>query len=144
MYFDTCCTEHDAKAIYRRLSKIHHPDIGGDTATMAAINAEYSAFRKNLCNKGHYRNQYQKPQQEQKKRRRKTIYAENVVFSHIKLWENNGGMVHIGDNTFYLYGRSGYKFIVYYFVRNDNGKSYYSRRMYNEIPKKYFNMGFYQ
>ena len=29
------------KARYRELCKIHHPDLGGDTATMQAINAEY-------------------------------------------------------------------------------------------------------
>lgn len=32
----------DLKAEYKRLCKIHHPDLGGNTATMQAINAEYA------------------------------------------------------------------------------------------------------
>jgi len=30
------------KSEYKRLCKIHHPDLGGDTATMQRINAEYA------------------------------------------------------------------------------------------------------
>ena len=41
-YFQTCTTINDVKALYRNLSKVHHPDMGGCTATMQAINNEYS------------------------------------------------------------------------------------------------------
>ena len=40
-YFTNCKTLDDLKAEYRRLAKRHHPDLGGDKATMQAINAEY-------------------------------------------------------------------------------------------------------
>lgn len=40
-YFTNCRTLDDLKAEYRRLAKRHHPDLGGDKATMQAINAEY-------------------------------------------------------------------------------------------------------
>lgn len=41
MYFDHCKTLAELKAEYRRLALLHHPDHGGDTATMQAINAEH-------------------------------------------------------------------------------------------------------
>ena len=40
-YFTNCRTLEDLKAEYRRLVKMHHPDCGGDTATMQAINDEH-------------------------------------------------------------------------------------------------------
>lgn len=46
-YFANCTTLDALKHEYRRLCMIHHPDRGGDTATMAAINDEYDeAFRR--------------------------------------------------------------------------------------------------
>ena len=41
-YFKDCKTIGEVKARYRDLAKLHHPDRGGDTATMQAINAAYS------------------------------------------------------------------------------------------------------
>ena len=40
-YFAACTTLEALKKEYRRLCMIHHPDRGGDAATMAAINNEY-------------------------------------------------------------------------------------------------------
>lgn len=46
-YFSSCTTLDALKHEYRRLCKLYHPDLGGDTATMAAINYEYDeAFRR--------------------------------------------------------------------------------------------------
>ena len=42
-YFEGLKTLADIKAAYKRLVKVHHPDVGGDTATMQEINAQYSA-----------------------------------------------------------------------------------------------------
>ncbi|MBN8877703.1 MAG: J domain-containing protein [Sphingobacteriales bacterium] len=41
-YFKDCKTIEDVKATYKKLAKQHHPDRGGDTATMQAINREYA------------------------------------------------------------------------------------------------------
>ena len=41
-YFSQCTTTHDVKAGYKKLAKEHHPDAGGDTSTMQAINREYA------------------------------------------------------------------------------------------------------
>lgn len=42
-YFENSKTLEELKAEYRRLARIHHPDMGGDTETMKQINAQYEA-----------------------------------------------------------------------------------------------------
>jgi hypothetical protein len=42
IYFKDCKTIEDVKATYKKLAKQYHPDLGGDTATMQAINNEYA------------------------------------------------------------------------------------------------------
>ena len=42
-YFKNVNSIEELKREYRRLVMIHHPDHGGDTATMQAINAEHDA-----------------------------------------------------------------------------------------------------
>lgn len=41
-YFKDCTTIDEVKATYKTLAKLHHPDRGGNTAIMQAINAAYS------------------------------------------------------------------------------------------------------
>jgi curved DNA-binding protein CbpA len=48
MYFNSPQTLEDLKRQYRELSLKHHPDKGGDTATMQAINAEYEQLFRRL------------------------------------------------------------------------------------------------
>jgi hypothetical protein len=45
-YFSNCKTLEEVKRRYKELALIHHPDRGGDTATMQKINAEYES----ICN----------------------------------------------------------------------------------------------
>jgi len=40
-YFEDITTLEGLKRKYRELSKIHHPDLGGNTQIMQAINAQY-------------------------------------------------------------------------------------------------------
>ena len=47
-YFEGLGTVGEVKSEYRRLAKLHHPDIGGVTAVMQAINAAYHAKLENL------------------------------------------------------------------------------------------------
>jgi hypothetical protein len=42
IYFNGCRTMDEIKAQYKKLAKENHPDHGGDTATMQAINTEYA------------------------------------------------------------------------------------------------------
>ena len=37
-------TLEELKAMYRKLAMLHHPDRGGDTETMKAVNAEYDTL----------------------------------------------------------------------------------------------------
>ncbi|TXJ24918.1 MAG: J domain-containing protein [Chitinophagaceae bacterium] len=41
-YFNNCQTIEEVKSLYKQLAKDNHPDRGGDTATMQAINSEYA------------------------------------------------------------------------------------------------------
>ena len=41
-WFNECVTLEEVKATYKKLAKLHHPDLGGDTATMQEINKEYA------------------------------------------------------------------------------------------------------
>jgi len=41
-WFKECITLDEVKALYKKLAKQYHPDLGGDTATMQAINREYA------------------------------------------------------------------------------------------------------
>ncbi len=41
-YFKDCRTLDEVKAMYKQLAKQYHPDCGGDTETMQAINSEYA------------------------------------------------------------------------------------------------------
>jgi hypothetical protein len=41
-YFTDCKTIDGVKALYKKLAKENHPDLGGDTVIMQAINNEYA------------------------------------------------------------------------------------------------------
>ena len=41
-FFEHCKTLQEVKELYRNLAKLHHPDKGGDLATMQLINNQYS------------------------------------------------------------------------------------------------------
>lgn len=40
-YFTNCRTVEEIKTLYRKLARQHHPDLGGDTATMQEVNRQY-------------------------------------------------------------------------------------------------------
>lgn len=42
-FFASCSNLDELKKEYRKQALLHHPDMGGDTATMQAVNAEYEA-----------------------------------------------------------------------------------------------------
>jgi hypothetical protein len=46
IYFTQCSTVEEAKALYRQLAKIHHPDRGGSLDFMKDINSEYTDLLK--------------------------------------------------------------------------------------------------
>jgi len=52
MFFDTINNVTELKQMYRTLALKHHPDKGGDTATMQAINREYQEALTRLLAEG--------------------------------------------------------------------------------------------
>ena len=46
LYFRDCRTLQEVKQVYKKLALLHHPDRGGDTATMQEINLQYEAIIK--------------------------------------------------------------------------------------------------
>ena len=48
MYFQDCQSPSDVKTRYRRLAMKHHPDRGGDTETMKAVNLAYEQALKGM------------------------------------------------------------------------------------------------
>jgi hypothetical protein len=48
-YLVHCLTLDQLKKEYRRLAKVHHPDAGGDLATMQDLNQEYGCRKKLLA-----------------------------------------------------------------------------------------------
>lgn len=51
-YFDDCKTLKEVKTRYHKLTKENHPDVGGDTATMQEINAQYKEAVKWIAEHG--------------------------------------------------------------------------------------------
>lgn len=47
-FFTQCSTVEETKKLYRTLAMKHHPDHGGDTATMQEVNSQYHAKLKSL------------------------------------------------------------------------------------------------
>ena len=46
-FFSNCNSLEEVKRRYKELAMLHHPDRGGDTATMQEINNEYESICKN-------------------------------------------------------------------------------------------------
>lgn len=42
-WFGHCATTDEIKREYKRLARLHHPDLGGSTATMQELNAAFDA-----------------------------------------------------------------------------------------------------
>lgn len=56
-FIPTPQTQEEAKAQYRKLAQTHHPDKGGNTATMQVINAEYAEILASLTHTAERRRQ---------------------------------------------------------------------------------------
>ncbi len=47
--FASCDTVNEARDLYRKLSKEHHPDLGGDTDNMKLVNTAYESYTSRRC-----------------------------------------------------------------------------------------------
>jgi curved DNA-binding protein CbpA len=81
-YFNHCKTLDQLKQEYKRLAKIHHPDCGGDDATMAAINAEYDELARKLPKETATGETYQ-PRDEEREAPEKFREAVAATLKHV-------------------------------------------------------------
>lgn len=140
MYFDNCRSLDEGKRIYRRLAMENHPDRGGDTAKMAAINSAWEHFQKYGCFSGRQsRASYQREPERKvytapRKPRRKNVYTQKAYDG---LKNDSSWIWRYIDNVTVFY-KPGMKTIVMKFDSYDsNGEKLYTVRRYNNMPKKY-------
>jgi curved DNA-binding protein CbpA len=74
-YFAEVHTLDELKKEFRRLAMLHHPDVGGDTATMQEINAEYDRLFPAL--KLAYNRAAEQPTHETAESTRSEFYTQN-------------------------------------------------------------------
>lgn len=100
-YFSNCTTLEEVKKLYKELAKANHPDRGGDTATMQAINAEYTRAINNVVS-GNYSRQYTQEEAESEILNAKA-YAE-AIQAIINLQGINielcGGWIWVSGDTY--------------------------------------------
>ena len=72
-HFQNIRTLKDLKEKYKALCKLHHPDLGGDTATMQEINAEYDKMLKTQAFSTYFKSENCKTSAEVEKAMRKVI-----------------------------------------------------------------------
>ena len=73
-YFKNCQSFEEAKAMYKKLARENHPDLGGDTATMQEINAEWARYQADWTRS----DQYQRQQQAHKEGRKTAADYHNL------------------------------------------------------------------
>lgn len=142
-FFSACYTKEQAKAEYRRLAKIYHPDLGGDEQTMKEINAQFEAFQTHgsqwqaLRSEWRTQQPQQQPQAKQKQRqkRKSKIYTVGAIQGAIDRANMQGGSVRYYDGVIVIES-AGLKTVVAIPIER-GGVTYYTIRQYNVTPKKY-------
>ena len=96
-YFTTCRTLEELKKEYRRLSMIHHPDRGGDAATMASINNEYDEAFSRMQRTGTTGTQQKKAPEAPEAFR--AVISRLVILDGLKI-EICGSWIWVSGNTY--------------------------------------------
>ncbi|MCX2492640.1 J domain-containing protein [Pedobacter sp. PF22-3] len=89
-WFSECRTLDEVKALYKKLAKQYHPDLGGDTETMQAINKEY-AFASAKTIKGENLSEEETENEirfseEYRQAIEKIIHLEGIVIELVGYW----------------------------------------------------------
>jgi hypothetical protein len=144
-FFTPSMTEETIKTVYRNLAMRHHPDRGGDTATMQELNAEYEQALKGAYRAAGYT--------EEKAADRWSMDAElvevaaeiyrtsaalNVEICGVWLWITGETRKH-ADALKALHCRWSPKKTAWYFRREqDGGRRFHKRAIsLDEIRAKY-------
>lgn len=143
MYLEKCGSVQELKKEYRRLAMFFHPDKGGDTATMAAINSEYKRMMDILehgANKGTESATYSKDKEKvakKAKKRRKTYYSGRAIKDFTDKYITSGGSVFKLDSETCIFYGDGLKTVIVKEVDSLTLGKVYTTRFYNKMSKKY-------
>jgi hypothetical protein len=140
-YFKDCKTIEEVKAEYKHLAKKHHPDCGGDTATMQAINTEYAFACAKILKGGNLTEEETSEQVRLSEEYRKVI--EQIIHLSGILIELVGNWIWVTGNTFPVKKSlkdAGLFFAskkVAWYYRAEEYKTKGSQKPLDEIRKKY-------
>jgi hypothetical protein len=98
-YFATCKTLEELKKEYKKLALLHHPDRGGETETMQAINNEYDELFPLLKNKHNSDNKNKNNQTSENIEDYKNIIDVLIKYADITI-EICGTWLYITGNTY--------------------------------------------
>lgn len=98
-YFCSCHTIEELRKEYRRLCMIHHPDRGGDAATMAAINNEYDETFRRMQHDAPTAERTTAQQQEEHPESFRAVVSRLVILEGLKI-EVCGSWIWITGNTY--------------------------------------------
>jgi hypothetical protein len=142
LYFKDCKTIDEIKALYRSLAKEHHPDRGGSTETMQAINSEY-AFGCAEILKGDNISSVETEEEILKAKKyrealEKIISLEGIIIELVGAW------IWVTGNTYphrYIFKQAGYMFAhkkAAWYFRTDEFKTHNRHQLtLEQIKSKY-------
>jgi hypothetical protein len=141
IYFKDCKTIDEVRAKYKKLAKQYHPDLGGDTATMQAINKEY-AFASAHITKGAGLSD-EETEQEMKFSEQYRSVIEKIINLPGIIIELVGAWIWVTGETMPVRKQLkeaglffAYKKIAWYF-RSDEYKTRGGKKSLAEIKRKY-------
>jgi hypothetical protein len=142
IYFKDCKTIDEIKSLYRSLAKEHHPDRGGSTETMQAINSEY-AFACAKILKGDNISSVETEEEILKAEKyrealEKIISLEGIIIELVGAW------IWVTGNTYphrSIFKQAGYRFAhkkVAWYFRTDEFKTHSRHQLtLEQIKSKY-------
>jgi hypothetical protein len=140
-YFSHCQTIEEVKTLYKELAKKHHPDCGGDTATMQSINTEYAFACSFILKGGKFTAEQADEQIRISEEFRKVI--EQIIHLPGIIIEVVGNWIWVTGNTYPVKSQlkaAGMFFAskkVAWYFRTDEFKTRGSNKSLEEIRRKY-------
>ena len=141
-WFGTCSTLDEVKALYKKLAKQYHPDLGGDTLSMQEINKEY-AFASAKVIKGQNLNEQDTENEirfsaEYREAIEKIIHLQGIVIELVGYW------IWVTGNTIVVKSElknAGFFFaskkVAWYFRTGEYKCTKGSKKSLDEIKDKY-------
>ncbi|RAJ28099.1 J domain-containing protein [Pedobacter cryoconitis] len=142
-WFNDCTSLDEVKAMYKKLAKQYHPDLGGDTATMQEINKEF-AFASAKAIKGDSKLSEEETEneirfsEEYRQAIEKIIHLEGITIELVGYW------IWVTGNTYPVKStlkEAGYLFaskkLAWYFRTGEYKVTKGGKKSLEEIRSKY-------